>query len=657
MAGTTGTSHAARAVNLSSVAAGDGGFVIKGESDLDFSGSRVSGAGDVNGDGIADLIVGAYAADPNEEYAGRAYVVFGKSDTRAVNLSDVAAGIGGFVINGVRLYDEAGYSVSMIGDVNGDGLADLVVGAPSRVFAEGFVGRAYVIFGKTTTEPVNLSNIELGVGGFVIMGGPNHDDGVGYAVSGAGDVNGDGFDDLIIGAGFGEGQCYVVFGKRDTRPVNVSEIESGNGGFLISRDLSGFSVSAAGDVNGDGLDDIIVGSPYAAPNGGYSVGQAYVVFGKTGTSPVELSAIVAGIGGLLIDSDVSGRAYGWNVAGAGDVNGDGLADVILMGGSYSSPGCVVFGKMDTKPVEISAIIAGTGGFLIAGQPAYDQGSYGYSVISVAGAGDVNGDGFADLIVGTKIPYADVAYSTRSFVIFGKPGTKQVNITDVIGGRGGFAVNEVNLGDSSGSSVAAAGDINGDGLADVIIGAPRSYYDGPPFSGRSYVVFSPLKPPAYPRYRAHTRPGDGPGHGIIPETKFPDGRAKIKFSDDDRGNNGAGGASLESVKLVRTRTGIVGLKPLSNVANVRWKIATNRVGLTSADVTLKFTDAEIAGIDKRSLRVYTAASALGPWKELDTRLDLARNEAKVTVKHFGVFALVGTTAGPNSIPQVLWRSFE
>ena len=138
-----------------------GGFVINGIDRLDRAGYRVSNAGDVNGDGLDDLIIGAYNADPNgNSIAGESYVVFGKTDGTAVELSDVTAGTGGFVINGIDASDFSGYSVSNAGDVNGDGLDDVIVGAygadpNGKIYA----GESYVVFGKTDTDAVELSEV------------------------------------------------------------------------------------------------------------------------------------------------------------------------------------------------------------------------------------------------------------------------------------------------------------------------------------------------------------------------------------------------------------------------------------------------------------------------------------------------------------------
>ncbi len=130
-------------VNLSDVVAGSSGFVINGIDPGDYSGWSVSGASDVNGDGLADLLVGAPLAGPGFFYAGESYVVFGRADGTPVELADVAAGSGGFVINGIESGDRSGRIVSGAGDVNGDGLADLVVGAPGCSHDE--IGQAVAV--------------------------------------------------------------------------------------------------------------------------------------------------------------------------------------------------------------------------------------------------------------------------------------------------------------------------------------------------------------------------------------------------------------------------------------------------------------------------------------------------------------------------------
>jgi hypothetical protein len=339
------------------------GFAINGENAGNPSG-KVSAAGDVNGDGLDDLIVGAFLANTS-------YVIFGKRDSVAINLSAIASGTGGFVINGEIQGDWNGQSVSTAGDVNGDGLDDLIVGANG---AKSGTGKSYVIFGKKDSTTIDLSAIASGTGGFVING-ENANDWSGVSVSSAGDINGDGLDDLIIGAQYAApsgksnaGKSYVVFGKTDSTAINLSTIASGTGGFVINGenagDWNGKSVSTAGDVNGDGLDDLIVGSPYKIESDGSTLeaGKSYVIFGKIDSTAIDLSAIASGTGGFIINGENIGDRNGVSVSTAGDVNGDGLDDLIVgaFGASPSNKSgagksYVIFGKTDTNAINLTEL--------------------------------------------------------------------------------------------------------------------------------------------------------------------------------------------------------------------------------------------------------------------------------------------------------------
>src|SRR5262245_44455283 len=265
--------------SISPLLDGTTGFTLSGAGAIQgASGRFVGSAGDVNGDGFADLIVGADLADVNGNDSGVSYVVFGKASGFAANI-DLSAldGTSGFRLSGAPAGARSGFSVGSAGDVNGDGFADVIVGALGA-------GASYVVFGQASGFAANIDLSSLdGTTGFKLSG-------AGFSVASAGDFNGDGFADLIVGNttaspnGFGSGASYVVFGQASGFAANIDLATlDGTTGFKLSgaaaNDSSGRSVGSAGDVNGDGFADLIVGAHYADPNGADS-GASYVIFGK-----------------------------------------------------------------------------------------------------------------------------------------------------------------------------------------------------------------------------------------------------------------------------------------------------------------------------------------------------------------------------------------
>ncbi|MFC1621852.1 MerR family DNA-binding transcriptional regulator [Patescibacteria group bacterium] len=457
------------------LSAADASFI--GEDADDFSGHLVSSAGDVNGDGYDDILIGA-AWDSDgmaAAMAGETYLILGKATGWAMD-TDLSAADASFISE--EATDNSGFAVSSAGDVNGDGYDDILIGAwGNDDGGNPYAGQTYLILGKATgwAMDTNLSTADAS------FWGENGWDRSGFAVSSAGDVNGDGYDDFVIGAwgdddgGNLAGQAYLILGKASgwAMDTDLSAVDASFWGEAAS-DYAGFTVSAAGDVNGDGYDDMLVS--------GYGNNQVYLILGKASgwAMDTDLSAVDASFIGEGSGQYVALRT---GLSSAGDVNGDGYDD-ILIGAAYNDDGAnnagqtyLILGKATGWAMDTNLSTADASFW---GEVASDLSGY-----SASSAGDVNGDGYDDILIGAAYNDDGGSAAGQTYLIFGKSSGWTMD-TNLSASDASFWGEDTS--DYSGYSVSGAGDTNGDGYDDILIGAFGDD-DGGENAGQTYLILS------------------------------------------------------------------------------------------------------------------------------------------------------------------------
>jgi hypothetical protein len=437
---------------------GSTGWKLTGEDAGDYSGQDVAGAGDVDADGYADVLVGGYLDDDGGSDAGAVYLVSGPI-TRDIDLSSADA-----KLIGENASDYCGTALGSAGDVDADGYDDLLVGAYGNDEGGSSTGAAYLVYG-----PLH-GDLDLSAADVKIIG-ESTSDGAGRAVASAGDANADGYDDILVGAPYDDdggsdaGAAYLIYGPL----ASDLRLSSADVKFVgeDSGDVAGFHLASAGDVDADGYVDLLL----AAPNdddGGSNAGAVYLVCGPP-AGDTDLSAADA----KLIGESSNDQAY--VLAAAGDVDADGYDDVLVgaswnaAGGSHAGAAYLVLGPV-AGDVDLSAADA-----KLVGETTDD-----WAGVSVASAGDVDADGHADLLVSAPYNGDGGTSAGEIYLVYGPiSGDLDLSLADAT-----FIGEDAS--DFAGSFVASAGDVDADGHADLLIGAPGDG-DGGYQAGATYVI--------------------------------------------------------------------------------------------------------------------------------------------------------------------------
>ena len=660
------------------------GFVLQGSAggNLTGGGTGIVNLGDINGDGFGDMAVGSPGANTVD-------VIYGKAPgvPFPTTLTSGALGSHGFTISGLGTGPNGGFfgrSVAAVGDFNGDLIPDFAIGDPDADPTAGGLpeGAAYVVYGRSPTAPsavlrtpfsnFNVGSLNVGTG-FVVNGffsatnavstqGPN---GLGISIS-AGDVDGNGLSDLVIGAsdidpdggGNNEGVVYVLFGERRTNLDGADGTTDGiatlaeanmftgaRNGFRIrglatgpGNEEFGFS-TAVGNLDGDGMADLVVGAQAFNQDADANLeGAAYILFGKNlpllGTAPANgliglIPSDFAGTSGAGFAFQTNYQFFGLSSSGVGgsvhitsDINGDGLnLDEVLIGEPTNGFAFVLFSDRfaSLDGVTIDGTISpaapttfnGANGYQISLTPVANLDSLGFSL----GSTDVSGDGTPDLLLGAQTSGANgavyVLFGESLASLYGASGGVNGRIVPTnVNGTNGFVVNGFQANSSVGNTVSAVGDVNNDGFQDFVVGAINANPLGA-VEGAAYVVFGPAN--------VTFDYGDAPGsYELNGAAVYDPAGHRIE------GNNIAlGSAAARDAETVTAAPGIVG-----GSATLDDTTATDdEDGVFNADGSPFGTQALVAGLN--SIRVTaTQTSFLDAFIDFNADGDFADAGEKI-----------------------------
>jgi hypothetical protein len=497
-------------VQLDYFLSGAAGTQLMGPAAQARLGTAMDLRGDFNGDGINDLVISAPGANSDQvDHAGVVYIVPGRSDSTTpldtIDLANFLPLTDGMRIFGGELNSEIGKSIAYVGDTNGDGYDDVAIGQPEYSLPSGdpFVGIVFVVWGTASKFDLDLISFAAGLHGFVIFGASTGD-ALGAVVAAAGDINGDGYGDVLTAMNFAVmPRVYVVFGYPRLSSVDLGDVTGNNWGFRITNGdnaawHSGFFLASASDVNGDHYADLIIGAPNYS---GY--GAAVVIFGHsnaTAFTDIALDANPLSPSVLFLFGSQSGNSAGQAVDSAGDYNGDGTGDLLV-----TSPAC----EIGTSVLPIVYVLIGpitaaihqdfdafrsdrTHGFRVVGSTgSTDQ------PLSATGAGDVNSDGFDDLLVSAYTARANFTDGVGTvFVLYGHAAPyHDIYLSMFLSGSatGYMIVGQTVMNGYLGMSY-SAGDFNGDRAPDIVAGSPYREANGKSEAGTAFLLLGDAPPP-------------------------------------------------------------------------------------------------------------------------------------------------------------------
>jgi hypothetical protein len=426
------------------------GNVSGGKLGLSNENQGAQNVGDVNGDGYDDIEL--------TNLNGTRYIVYGGDRLGAVNVSQLtqAGNSFGFVITGTNLLQP-----TRGGDINGDGLSDLLIGNGTN---------SYIVFGKTSSIG-QVALASLGTNGFAFTSTSSINE-----PSVVGDVNGDGYEDMLFNNSSNFNN-YLVFGGTNFTPGGSVALPTGTSGTLATGTGTGTSYvnisgggynsggilpTLSGDFNGDGYGDFALAQVPTTSG----TGPVYVYYGSSNVAAWSNATLTSPTNGrgFVLNGLTGLNSIKFSTTNAGDINGDGLDDIAFSDGTTTA--YVMFGKTNSTSLNVTDLAAGNGGFIIRGGTNNPSNSV---VTDTDVIGDFNGDGLADFVVSNTNLYIGGATVGGAYLIYGRTATTALTL-DSLNATDGFRISGFSstAGKLLGRTASAAGDINGDGLADLVI---------------------------------------------------------------------------------------------------------------------------------------------------------------------------------------------